>query len=547
MEDNLELIRITTYNDLGRYEKEWSAILEENDNTNPFIEYEFVYNWWRFLGKDEKVEIYAVKENDRMIAFCPFQSEKTWYGYILHFLALGDANYMDLIVRKKDMDRIIMFVFDTLIKEKKRVVFYLHGLLESVETHSKLSNYLKARNMKERYSRIVTPYIDLKNITYEDYMKPRHKLHGLDRREKRLRLLGDVQLQISPASEINQVFKLHQKRWKKKNDTSGFSSERKQAFFKYLAEQSNGKLRVRLSTLKLRNEMIAFTYGFACRGRYLGYVLGHDSDFDVYGPGRVLVKEKIKRNIDDGFQKLDMSIGYEPYKLEWNTDSDYTRKTIFSTNTFRASIYRYFLWLKEKLISRVRKYYSIVIFRRNTIGKLKYYFRNKDKFHFWKDIWKNRLQPFLYERKQYLIAKLTVSEMKLNSHFEQITPEMVLSMKGERKETLQKIYNGYKGYYATDENKAFWVNENVIRLDDIEVVENLKKKTIYIRDWENENLKQILSFVQGKYRPKYIFVHVNKHDKKNIQSLESNDFEITERLSYSRVLGKKKVKKDVEI
>lgn len=137
--------------------------------------------------------------------------------------------------------------------------------------------------------------------------------------------------------------------------------------------------------------------------------------------------------------------------------------------------------------------------------------------------------------------------MKLNSHFKQITPEMVLSMKGERKETLQKIYNGYKGYYATDENKAFWVNENVIRLDDIEVVENLKKKTIYIRDWENENLKQILSFVQGKYRPKYIFVHVNKHDKKNIQLLESNDFEITERLSYSRVLGKKKVKKDVEI
>lgn len=153
----------------------------------------------------------------------------------------------------------------------------------------------------------------------------------------------------------------------------------------------------------------------------------------------------------------------------------------------------------------------------------------------------------MYERKQYLIAKLTVSEMKLNSHFKQITPEMVLSMKGERKETLQKIYNGYKGYYATDENKAFWVNENVIRLDDIEVVENLKKKTIYIRDWENENLKQILSFVQGKYRPKYIFVHVNKHDKKNIQLLESNDFEITERLSYSRVLGKKKVKKDVEI
>ncbi|MGF9975408.1 GNAT family N-acetyltransferase [Viridibacillus arvi] len=542
----MELIQITAYMDLGRYEKEWSAILEENNNTNPFIEYEFVYNWWRFLGKDEKVEIYAVKENDRMIAFFPFQLEKTWYGYILHFLALGDANYMDIIARKRDLDQVIMFVFDALIKEKKSIVFYLHGLLETVGTHSKLSNYLKARNMKERYSRIVTPYIDLKNITYEDYMKPRHKLHGLDRREKRLRALGDVQLQISPATEINQVFKVHQKRWEKKNDTSGFSSIRKQSFFKYLAEQNKGKLSVRLSTLMLQNEMIAFTYGFACRGRYLGYVLGHDSDFDVYGPGRILVKEKIKRNIDDGFHKLDMSIGYEPYKLEWNTGEDYTRKTVFSTNTIRARMFRNFIWLKEMVFSKIRKHYSIVIFRRNKIGKLKYYLRNKGEFNFWKDIWKNRLQPIVYERKQYLIAKLTVSEMKLDSHFEQITAEMALSMKDQRKEILQKIYNGYKGYYATEVNNAFWVNENVIRLDDIEVVENLKKKTIYIRDWENENLDEILSFVQVTYRPKYIVVHANKFDKKSIRTLQSNDFIITERLSYSRILGKKKIKKEVE-
>ncbi|MFE6169864.1 GNAT family N-acetyltransferase [Viridibacillus arvi] len=542
----MELIQITAYMDLGRHEKEWSAILEENNNTNPFIEYEFVYNWWRFLGKDEKVEIYAVKENDRIIAFFPFQLEKTWYGYILHFLALGDANYMDIIARKRDLDRVIMFVFDALIKEKKSIVFYLHGLLETVETHSKLSNYLKARNMKERYSRIITPYINLQDISYEEYLKPRQKLHGLDRREKRLRALGNVQLQISPATEINQVFKVHQKRWEKKNDTSGFSSIRKQSFFKYLAEQNKGKLRVRLSTLMLQNEMIAFTYGFACRGRYLGYVLGHDSDFDVYGPGRILVKEKIKRNIDDGFHKLDMSIGYEPYKLEWNTGEDYTRKTVFSTNTIRARMFRNFIWLKEMVFSKIRKHYSVVIFRRNKIGKLKYYLRNKGEFNFWKDIWKNRLQPIVYERKQYLIAKLAVSEMKLDSHFEQITAEMALSMKDQRKEILQKIYNGYKGYYATEVNNAFWVNENVIRLDDIEVVENLKKKTIYIRDWENENLDEILSFVQVTYRPKYIVVHANKFDKKSIRTLQSNDFIITERLSYSRILGKKKIKKEVE-
>ncbi|KQL33392.1 GNAT family N-acetyltransferase [Psychrobacillus sp. FJAT-21963] len=540
----MELILIKSYKHLSVYEKEWSAILEANQNTNPFIEYEFVYNWWQFLGENEEIEIYAVKENNRIIAFFPFQSEKTWFGYMLHFLALGDANYMDIIAKKRDVDRVIMYVFDAIIKKKKSVVFYLHGLLESVDTPFQLSNYLKARNMKEQYYRIVTPYIDLQKLSYEEYMKSRQKLHGLDRREKRLRLLGEVRLQISPAIQMDQIFKVHQKRWKKKNDTSGFSSDRKKAFFQYLAEQNHGKLSVQLTTLTLENKIISFTYGFSCRGRYLGYVLGHDSDFDIYGPGRILVKEKIKRNIDDGFHKLDMSIGYEPYKFEWNTDLDYTRKTIFSTNTFRAKTFRNFLWGKEAIISKLRKYYSLVIFRRNYIGKLKYYIRNKEKFNFRKVIWKKKLLPYLYERKQYVIAKLDVNEINMKSHFEKVTPETALNMKNNRKEILQRIYNGYKGYYSTDPNKAFWVNENVIRIDDIEVVSSLKKRSVYIRGWENEHLENIISFVQANYHPKHIFVHVNKRDKKSVRTMKKFGFILTERLTYSRIFGNKKVIKE---
>ncbi|MDI2586524.1 hypothetical protein OR571_05095 [Psychrobacillus sp. NEAU-3TGS] len=96
----MELILIKSYNHLKLFEKEWSTILEEIHNTNPFIEFEFVYNWWRFLGEDKEIEIYAIKENNSIIAFFPFHSEKRWFGYILHFLAYGDANYMDIIAKK---------------------------------------------------------------------------------------------------------------------------------------------------------------------------------------------------------------------------------------------------------------------------------------------------------------------------------------------------------------------------------------------------------------------------------------------------------------
>lgn len=538
----MELILIKSYKHLSIYEKEWSEILADNKNTNPFIEYEFVYNWWRFLGEKEEVEIYAVKENNKITAFFPFQIKRKWFGSLLHFLALGDANYMDIVVRNRDKDRLIMFVFDSLIKQKKHIVFSLHGLLESLGTSDKLSNYLKARSLKEKYRSIVTPYIDLQNLSYDEYMNTRKKLHGLDRREKKLRLLGEVRLEISPAAQMERIFDVHKKRWEKKNDTSGFSSDRKKAFFRYLAEQSNGEFGVRLTSLSLEDEIIAFTYGFSCRERYLDYVLGHDPDFDVYSPGRVLVKEKIKKSITDGFQKLDMSIGYEPYKFDWNTDIDYTRKTIFSTNTLRTKIYRNFLWAKEYFISNIRKHYSLVSFRRNTLGKIQYYLRNEEKVNRKIYTWYKKVQPLVYERKQYYIAKLSDLNIEMNCNFQNISSESVLNISGNRNEILQKIFNGYKGYYNTEIQKAFWINENLIRLDDMEIVINLKKKSVYIRDWENEDLEKIISFVQIKYHPQHIFIHINKYDKGKVEKLKSIGFQFTEMFSYSRIFGKRKIK-----
>ena len=149
----MELVLINTCKHLSIHEKEWLAILEANQNTNPFLEYEFVYNLWGVLGEEKGVEIYAVKEHNRIIAFFPFQLKQTWFGYMLYFIAQDEGNCMDIIVKERDKDRVIMFVFDTLINRKKSIVFSLNCLSESGDTRSKISSYLQARSMKE-YSRV---------------------------------------------------------------------------------------------------------------------------------------------------------------------------------------------------------------------------------------------------------------------------------------------------------------------------------------------------------------------------------------------------------
>lgn len=161
----MELILIKSYKHLSLFEREWKGILEENKNTNPFIEYEFIYNWWKSFIGNIKIEIHAVKENNRIIAFLPFQMVKTWFGYKIQFLSINSINYIDIIAKIKDMDRVIMFTFDALIKQKKSAVFYLNGFVEDWNTPVKLSNYLKARNMKVQSKRIENTNTDFQDIS----------------------------------------------------------------------------------------------------------------------------------------------------------------------------------------------------------------------------------------------------------------------------------------------------------------------------------------------------------------------------------------------
>lgn len=151
----MELILIKSYKHLSTYEKEWKAILIESKNTSPFMEYEYVYNWWKSLVEEINIEIHAVKENNRVIAFFPFQLNKTWFGYRIQFLSFKGTNLIGISAKPSDMDRVIMFTFDALIQQKNSAIFQLVGLDEGGKTSAKLSNYLKARSIREQSFQIV--------------------------------------------------------------------------------------------------------------------------------------------------------------------------------------------------------------------------------------------------------------------------------------------------------------------------------------------------------------------------------------------------------
>lgn len=553
----MNLVTITSVDQLKDYRNAWSLILENIDNTNPFIEFEWLYEWWSYLGQGKNVEIIAVQHNNRFVAFFPFTYTKKGFSYEYNFMALGQANYMDFIAYAHILDDAIEFVFDHLLETRKRVLFNFHGLLESSQTPKSMAAYLKKREIENRTYRIVTPFVDLENINLDDYMKERKTLHGLDRRQKRLRSLGTVKLATSRPEEMDTIFHLHNKRWEKKNDTSGFTSQERRHFFRKLAENTTGAMRVQIESLYLEDRLIAFTYGFKCRGRYMGYVLGHDDTFDYFSPGRILVKEKIKKSVNSSIKKLDMSIGYEPYKFEWNTGLDHTIRVVFSSKFIQAKWRRNVIWGKEWLLSGIKKRRSAVLFRRNTIGKIKYILRNLGSIETVSKVTPDIMngihcvRKFFYERQKYLLLKMDLplnASLVTQETFTPLTIKKIFAnndfLDRDMKEIGNRLYRGFTGYSSTERlsfDTICWVNKNVIRIDEISYLTQLRKGTVYIDNWSRDNIMDICAFVKSDYKAKTILIDLENPDKKTVAFLRSKGFFIDQKMDNRTLFGFKKL------
>lgn len=549
----MKLIQITSMEQLKEYREDWSFILEANQNSNPFIEFAWVYEWWKHLGDEHQMEINAVQQDDKIIAFFPFVLKNRWFGYTYNFMAFGQANYMDFIVLEHLLDSTIEFVFDEIIQKRKNVVFYLHGLLESSKTSNSLKGYLKKRKLAYSIHRVITPYIDLEKIKLKEYMNKRKKLYKLDRRENRLRNNGVVQFLTSGPKEMDIIFELHDKRWKKRKDTSGFTNEKEKDFYRGLAQITEGPMITEIDSLYINDTVIAFDYGFKCRGRYLGYIMGYDDDFEVFSPGRILEKEKILQCKRGDVKKFDLSIGYEPYKFEWSTHVDYTRRMIFSSNAFTARAARYFLTMKESIIAQIKKNRKLVLLKRLAFGKLLYFIRNLFRESESKNA-RSELKrlligarKYLYERQKYIVYKIEkkdVSGLANSESFIELTINDVISSNeianNHMKEVCRNLYGGYKGYHPKSSlsfENIYWINDKVLRIEDISYIEELRKSSVYIKNWHIGNIADVCAYFKNQSKAKTLYVSVKEASKKEVSVLESIGFVVSKRIYIKTYFG----------
>ena len=87
------------------YKEIWDAILEEENNDNPFIEFAWFYNWWQIVGRKERVELYAIEHEGQLGPFfllqCLFVGGKG-----VCFAGENIANYTGVVAKRNGYSKL---------------------------------------------------------------------------------------------------------------------------------------------------------------------------------------------------------------------------------------------------------------------------------------------------------------------------------------------------------------------------------------------------------------------------------------------------------
>ncbi|GLX66355.1 GNAT family N-acetyltransferase [Paenibacillus glycanilyticus] len=516
----MNIKKITSIEELMNYRDDWDNILQRNQNNNPFIEFEWIRQWLLCFHESYDILIYAVWHEQEIIAFFPFIKKKRLFNNFIYFVGFGQANYMDIVVQKEWEVQAIQLVMGELLR-LKRSVFILHGLLDSTGTADAIKRYCTDHRISFHGSQTVAPYIDLSMDNFNDYIEKRMKRHGGDRKEKRLKKLGHVDFRSVDKEQLEAMFHLHEKRWHAKMDTSGFTKGQTHEFYKSLSTLKNEVIETKLDGLYIEEQLVAFFYGFVCRDRYVLYVLAHDDDFGVFSPGRILLKEAIKDRYSNQVQNFDLSIGYESYKLDWNTGMDQSNKVMMPGKGMLSRLIFWYIVFKDTLIHNMKMNRRLVHFKRNTLGRLKSYLYGMDATSL-KRIGK-AIKGFLFQNYVYEIYQMDremFEKQSKSGNFQMLTVKELYEYPSVFQENMDQIvkrlFKKEQGYCLIHNGQLanyYWVNEAEVRIDHVDFANPISENSLFVYDWAEFDVNAIAELFKKNKKLNSIYVAASSKSK----------------------------------
>ncbi len=544
---------ITSFQELETCKIDWEQILTVSQNDNPFIEFEWIALWWELLSDSYQIFVIKVEHEGNTIGFLPIMKKEGRFVQQFFFIGYGQSNYMDVIATERWKEAVIRNGVNMVLDHCPQAIFNFHGLMEGKGTAEVFRKVLKEKEMKFYTSSVVAPFVNLANVEHPQYCKKRLKKHGVDRKEKRLKVLGNVRYSRLSENELSAMFSIHAKRWKDKNDTSGFTKGATRQFFEQLARIQDGALKTSILGLFVEEKLVAFVYGVQCRARHVFYLPGHDDDFGMFSPGKIIFKESILSCLNENIPIFDMSIGYEPYKYDWNTEEEQITKLLFPGLSLRGRCAFIFFKKKEELIQQIKKHRSLVLFKRNTLGRWGGIFKKGGMQKILQGLM--HICRFIFHYNQCLLYRKSLEEIpniQLQTGYKPIYLKDLLAHEDivdrDLKEVIKRLYKKEEGFFKIPEGEIenwFWVNDQEIVFRKVGLKEELPKGSLYISDFvQYEPDVEIAILADGNTKGKQIYLSTRKQNPR----LLAEGFVLIKTYKVLTVLGRRfiKIKRNIE-
>ncbi|HLC73596.1 MAG TPA: GNAT family N-acetyltransferase [Candidatus Nanoarchaeia archaeon] len=332
---------------------DWNKLLNESQNPNIFLTWEWLYEWFDILGSEFNLYVITVKENNCIIGIAPFILNKNNFPQIKIISYIGStsvcSDYLDLIIKQGYEEDVTQELFDFLKNNYKEWdIIMLSDMNLNSKNLNIIMGYAKNNNLVSKLKVITKcPYIilphDFKQFLNRFGHDSRYKFRRSQKKlnEELKSSIIHVNNENDLRKSMDYIFELNSKRWKKAGSKGSFYNEGLRNFNINVSKRflKNGWLQ--LDYMTMGDRVIAYCHNFKFKNKIYGYSTSHDPDPSLtkLGPGRILQLKCIENAINSGILEYDLLRGTSEYKYSFSKEERTLVSFTIGRKSFKSILY----------------------------------------------------------------------------------------------------------------------------------------------------------------------------------------------------------------
>ena len=337
----LTVSEVTDPAGLAALEADWRALHDRAADPTPFQSYEWQATWWRHHGRG-RLWVLVARDNSVTVGLMPLHVSR-YRGTPLRqvrFLGAPLSDFQEILAapgwERPARDAFLHYL--AAHAQRWDLCDFADQRKGTSLTGGEMPDGLRPLLVHHR----VCPYIRL-DESWEKFVSRLSKNMrtnvGRRRRQvaKQFRAEYDLAAPETVQAAMEELFRLHNGRWRRRGVSGAFAGARMQRFHHDVARQFLARGWLRLHRLRLDGETRAAFYCFQLGARVYYYLSGFDVAYGKYSIGNVLMSQAIERAIADGAREFDLLRGDETYKFAWKAEERETLRLILGRAALRSS------------------------------------------------------------------------------------------------------------------------------------------------------------------------------------------------------------------